>query len=476
MPFKKRAKIVVTLGPATDSEEVIKELIKSGANVFRFNTSHGDAEYHKSKIRLVKKIAEEMKVFAATLVDLQGPKIRIGKFDNEIHLKEGEELVLEHYEGEIKEGIIPVDYKGIANDVKENGIILIDDGKIQLKVERVKNNRVYTKVVVPNILKPRKGINIPGSTASLNAVTERDKDFIKLAVDEDADFIALSFVREKNDISEAKNYIKKFGGDIPVVAKLEKPQSMDNLEEIVEVSDALMVARGDLGIELSPVEVPICQKKIIEICNKYKKPVIVATQMLESMIENPIPTRAESSDVANAILDGADAVMLSAETSVGHYAADAVKMMSEIIVATENSGFYKYDNDIEPDVNPLTMTRHAIVYGADKMIRFVGAKAIISFSHTGKSTKILSKLKPHVPIILICDLKKTARRMALNWGVFPFYKNWDETITNDILLKFDEFLINEIGLNKDDYVIITGSQPDLITGRTNFIRVHRIGA
>ena len=464
MKTKRRSKIVVTIGPATDSEEKIKELIKAGANVFRFNTSHGSSDYHKEKIRLVKKVADEMKVFVATLVDLQGPKIRIGVLDNEIPLEKGQEIILEHYSGEKKENIIPVDYKGIANDVETGEIILVDDGKIQLRVKEIKNNQVITNVVVPNILKSRKGINIPGSTASLNAVTERDIDFIKLAVDEDVDLLALSFVREKNDILTAKEYVKKFNGDIPIVAKLEKPQSIENLDEIVEVSDAVMVARGDLGIELSPVEVPVCQKKIIKTCNKHKKAVIVATQMLESMIENPIPTRAESSDVANAIFDGADAVMLSGETSVGKYAVEAVKMMSEIILAAENSG------------DTSTMTRHAVVYGADKMIKFVGAKVILSFSHTGKSTRILSKLKPKVPIVLICDLKKTARRMALSWGVFPFYKNWDEPITNDILLKFDEFLINEIKLKKGDYVIIIGSQPNLITSRTNFVRVHRIGA
>lgn len=476
MKTKRRSKIVVTIGPATDSEEKIKELIKAGANVFRFNTSHGSSDYHKEKIRLVKKVADEMKVFVATLVDLQGPKIRIGVLDNEIPLEKGQEIILEHYSGEKKENIIPVDYKGIANDVATGEIILVDDGKIQLRVKEIKNNQVITNVVVPNILKSRKGINIPGSTASLNAVTERDIDFIKLAVDEDVDLLALSFVREKNDILTAKEYVKKFNGDIPIVAKLEKPQSIENLDEIVEVSDAVMVARGDLGIELSPVEVPVCQKKIIKTCNKYKKAVIVATQMLESMIENPIPTRAESSDVANAIFDGADAVMLSGETSVGKYAVEAVKMMSEIILAAENSGFYEFDYDIEPADDTSTMTRHAVVYGADKMIKFVGAKVILSFSHTGKSTRILSKLKPKVPIVLICDLKKTARRMALSWGVFPFYKNWDEPITNDILLKFDEFLINEIKLKKGDYVIIIGSQPNLITSRTNFVRVHRIGA
>ncbi len=475
MNFQKRAKIVVTLGPSVDSEDKVKELILSGANVVRFNTSHGDIEYHREKIRLVKKIANELNSFVATLIDLQGPKIRFGKFEFEIPLKKDEIIILEHYEGAPKEGIIPVDYKGLADDVQKGDVILADDGKIRFEVIKVSDNKVWAKVLVPNVLKQRKGINIPGATASLNAVTERDEKFIQLAVDEEADFIALSFVRKKEDILYAKKVMEKAGGDIPFVAKLEKPEAIENLEEIIEVSDAVMVARGDLGIELSPVEVPVCQKKIIEVSNKYKKPVIVATQMLESMITNSIPTRAEASDVANAILDGADAVMLSAETSVGNYPLDAVKLMREIIIATETSGFYRYDNEIPPSCDKSLKTRHAIVYGADKMISYIGAKAIVAFSHFGNSVKIMSKIKPKVPIVMITDLEETARRMALNWGVFPFCKNWDEVITKDILLKFDNFLINEINLKEGDYVIITGSQPKLITGRTNFVRVHKIG-
>ncbi len=475
--FEKRTKIVVTIGPACDTEEKIKELILSGANVFRLNTSHGDINYHKEKIRLIKKVAESMGVYTATLVDLQGPKIRIGKFDGEIPLQIGQELILKHKnEFGTKKNIIPVDYEGISKDVKPKDIILADDGKIQFEVVEINGDEVKVKVTVPNILKPRKGLNIPGSSSSLNAVGEKDITFIEFAVNENADFIALSFVRKKEDVLCAKEYIKKFKGNIPIIAKLEKPQAMDNLEEIVDVSDACMVARGDLGIELSPVEVPVCQKKIINECNRQNKPVIVATQMLESMIKNPIPTRAESSDVANAVLDGADAVMLSGETSVGSYAAQAVKMMKEIIIASELSGFYNYDREIKSMNSTYAKTRCAIVYGADKMIEYTGAKAIISFSQYGTSTKIMSKIKPKAPIIMICNHKQSARRMALSWGVFPFYREWDEVITDNLILKFDEFLINEIGLQKDDYVIITGSQPKLIGGRTNFIRVHRIGA
>lgn len=472
--FSKRTKIVVTIGPATDSEEKIKELIEAGANIFRLNTSHGNIDYHREKIRLIKKTSEKMGVFAAVMVDLQGPKIRVGNLREEILIKNGDKLVFEHLKEQQEDGIIPVDYEGISNDVKEGSRILIDDGKLEVEVERVVNGRVYAIVTNGGVLKSRKGLNIPGSTASLDAVTPKDVDFIKFAAEEKADYIALSFVRKKEDVLLAKKHINDCDTSIPVISKLEKPDAIKNLKEIVSVSDGIMVARGDLGIELSPVEVPTCQKLIIEEANRQRKPVIVATQMLESMINEPIPTRAEASDVANAILDGTDAVMLSGETSVGNFAIEAVKMMSKIAVNTENSCFYKFNTDVELN-DELALTRQAIVFGADKMLKYVNAKAILSFSHFGYSTRLMSKLKPSAPVIMISDLEETCRKMALLWGVFPFLKKWDAIVDSNLLVKIDDFLINEAGLKANDYVIITGSAPKLISGRTNFIRVHKIG-
>jgi len=471
--FLKRTKIVATLGPATDSPEAVRELIKAGANVFRLNTSHGTMDYHREKIRMIKETAAQMGVCAATLVDLQGPKIRIGNLEKEILLQNGDRIVFEH-STEQKEGIIPVDYEGISKDVSKGSRVLIDDGKLEVRVDKVEDGKVFATVINGGVLKSRKGLNIPGSTASLAAVTPKDVEFIKFATEERADLIALSFVRKKEDVLLAKKYINDFNSTIPVVSKLEKPDAITNLKDIVSVSDAVMVARGDLGIELSPVEVPICQKLIIEEASKQRKPVIVATQMLESMINEPIPTRAEASDVANAILDGADAVMLSGETSVGKFAIEAVKMMSKIAMTTEGSCFYRFDTDTEPD-DEIALTRQAIVFGADKMLKYVNAKAILSFSHFGYSTRLMSKLKPSAPIVMISDVEETCRKMALNWGVYPFCKKWDETVDSNLLLKIDEFLINEVGLKNNDYVIITGSAPRLITGRTNFVRVHKIG-
>ncbi len=473
--FYKRTKIVATLGPASESEENIRELILNGVNVFRLNTSHGTQEEHKQRFNNVRKIAKELDVFVGIIIDLQGPKIRLGNLKEDIPLKNGQELVFQHTADYIN-GIIPVDYSGIAKDVKSGDKMLIDDGKIVLEVLKTENEKVYAKVLNDGILKSRKGLNIPGSTSSLDAVTKRDIEFIKFAVENNADYIALSFVREKSDIEQAKKYIKEFGGSCAIISKIEKPQAIKNLDEIISVSDCIMVARGDLGIELSPVDISLHQKNIIKKANEYKTPVIVATQMLETMINEPIPTRAESSDVANAILDGADAVMLSAETSVGKYPVLAVKTMSEIAHSIENSNFYKYD--IEEDVVDVrnALTRRAVVFAADKMIKYVNAKAMLSFSHAGYSSCLLSKLKPSVPIITISDEEATCRKLALAWGVYPYVKKWDNIVSRDLLEEINEFLKKEFGFQKDDYVIITGSAPYLISGRTNFVRVHRIDA
>ena len=471
--FFKRTKIVATIGPAVDSPEGIQSLIDAGVNIFRLNTSHGTMEDHLEKFKTIRSVCEKNDSYCAIMIDLQGPKIRVGNLDSEINLNNGDKVIFAH-NGKQNEGIIPVDYEGIASDVEKGSRILLDDGKIQAVVDEVKDNKVFATITNGGILKSRKGLNIPGSTNSLDAVTKKDIEYIKFAVENKADYIALSFVRQKEDVLLAKKYINDFGADIPVIAKMEKPQAIENIESIVSVADCVMVARGDLGIELSPVEVPICQKKIIEECNKQKKPVIVATQMLESMIEEPIPTRAESSDVANAILDGADAVMLSAETSVGKSAIKAVETMTQIAHTVENSKFYRFDNDFKIS-EEMALTRQAVAFGADKMLKYVNAKALLTFSHLGYSTRLVSKLKPSVPIILVSDNKQTCRKMALYWGVFPHYKMWDDVLDQKLLINIDNFLINEVNLKKGDYVIITGSAPKLISGRTNFIRVHRIG-
>ena len=470
---KNKTKIVATLGPASCEEATIEELVLSGATMFRINTSHNTAEAHAETIKRIRNVEKKLKTFIPVLVDLQGPKIRVGNLIEPIAIEPGKELVLEYGLEQTDPNIVPVDYKGVADDVHEGEYILLDDGKIKIQVVAKEGSKVRVKVINGELLKPRKGINIPGGTKSLSAITERDVDFIKFAVDNDADYLALSFVRDKDDILLAKKYLSHFGADIPIVAKIEKPEAVKNIKSILNVVDAVMVARGDLGIELAPEKVPMVQKMIVDEAFAQRKTCIVATQMLESMIENPIPTRAEASDVANAILDGADAVMLSGETAAGKYPVEAVKMMAMIAHDVEQSNFVSYNLDLpmNPDYEPTPQAVAAV-----KMANDLGAKAILAFTHTGYTVKLLSKLRPSVPVLAISDSEKSCRKLNLFWDMHPYLKDWDVVLNDDLLKKIDKLLLEKTEFKKDDRVIIIGSIPKLITGRTNFVRVHRMCA
>ncbi len=470
-----KTKIVATLGPATSSYEMISQLVDAGASMFRLNTSHGSEEGHAANIEIIRKISKESGKFIPILVDLQGPKIRVGNIKEPVEIKEGQEIVLEATDDINNPAIIPVDYEGIADDVKPGDKVLLDDGNVGLQVIEVKNHQVHAKVLYGHVIKPRKGINLPGSTASLSAVTERDVEFIRFAVEYDADYVALSFVREARDIELAKKYIKDFGGNIPVIAKIEKPQAVEKLEEILKVADGIMVARGDLGIEMSPEEVPIVQKFIVDQTIRERKVCIVATQMLESMIENPIPTRAEASDVANAILDGTDAIMLSGETAMGKHPVDAVRMMRKIASNVEDCNFCLSNLDLEMN-DKYELSPQAISNAAVKMAEDLHAKAIMAFTHTGYTPRLLSKLRPTVPIIAISDLESTCRRLNLYWDIFSDCREWDTVLDADLLSKIDDYILTKTDFKKGERIIIIGSIPKLITGRTNFIRIHRIGA
>ncbi|MCM1003652.1 MAG: pyruvate kinase [Candidatus Gastranaerophilales bacterium] len=473
MIHKGKTKIVATLGPASSSYEIIYKLIEAGASMFRLNTSHGTVEGHLENIKNIRNAAKELNTHIPILVDLQGPKIRVGNIPEPVKITKDEKIRLKACD--YVPGLIPVDYAGIADDVKTGDKILLDDGKVGLEVLGVKDCTVQARVLYGDTICPRKGINLPGSTASLDAVTERDVEFIKFAIENGVDYIAQSFVREAEDIHKAKKYINRFGGNIPVIAKIEKPQAVENLEEIVKTADGIMVARGDLGIEMSPADVPIVQKIIIKEAIKQRKVCIVATQMLETMMEEPIPTRAETSDVANAIMDGADAVMLSGETAAGKYPVEAVSMMRKIADNTEESKFCKYDLSL--DINDdYELSPQAIANAAVKMAQDLNAKAILAFSHTGYTPKLLAKLRSSVPVMAISDLESTCRRLNLYWGLDSYYKEWDEVLSHHMLEKIDKFLFENTKLKKDERIIIIGSIPKLITGRTNFIRVHRIGA
>ena len=472
---KNKTKIVSTLGPASRNESTIEELVLAGATMFRINTSHNTPEEHAEAIALIRNVEKRLKTFIPVLIDLQGPKIRVGNLIEPIPLKEGQELILQYGLEQNDPNIVPVDYKGIAEDLHVGEYILLDDGKIKIEVTKKEGEKVYVKVLHGELLKPRKGINIPGGTKSVSAITERDVDFIKFAVDNDADYLALSFVRDKDDVMLAKKYLSHFGADIPIVAKIEKPEAVKNIESRLDVADAVMVARGDLGIELAPEKVPMVQKQIIDAAFTHRKTCIVATQMLESMIEEPIPTRAEASDVANAILDGADAVMLSGETAAGKYPVEAVKMMAMIAHDVEQSSFVSYNLDLpmNPKYEP---TPQAVAAAAVKMANDLEAKAILAFTHTGYTVKLLSKLRPSVPVLAISDNYKTCRKLNLFWDMHPYQKDWDVDLNDELLKKIDKLLLEKTEYKKDDRVIIIGSIPQLITGRTNFLRVHRMCA
>lgn len=473
--IRTKTKIVATLGPASNDYETIKKLIEAGTTMFRINTSHGKKEEHSEKIKIIRQLESELNRNIPILIDLQGPKIRVGELNQPIEIKSGQELILQHTLTP-EEGVIPVDYEGIAKDAKEGERILLDDGKVGLKVTKLEGDKVYTVVEYGNIIKPRKGINMPGAQASLEAVTNRDKEYIKFAVEEQADYLALSFVRKAEDIKCAKYYTKAYSDTvIPVIAKIEKPQAVENLEEIVMEADGIMVARGDLGIEMSAQEVPIAQKKIIELANKHKKPCIVATQMLESMIEEPIPTRAEASDVANAIYDGTDAIMLSGETASGLYPVEAVKMMTLISDTVEDSSYLKTNLDIEmlTDLSPISQ---AIANSAVQIAKDMHAKGILIFSEKGYTPKIISKLKPSVPIIVVVPSKEIARRLNLFWGIFTYVANEYNSILDETLFnKIDTRLIKRTNFKEGDNVVIVNSTPKLMTGPINTIRVHKIG-
>jgi pyruvate kinase len=411
------------------------------------------------------------------MLDLQGPKIRVGILESPILLEKDAQIRIKP--SDTTDGsFIPVDYKGILNDVTEGEKLLLDDGKIELKVLCVNETEIHAQVVYGGFLKSRKGLNIPGCTTSISAITERDIEYIKFAAENDVDYIALSFVRNREDILIAKHHIENTGKNIPLIAKIEKPQALENIEEIIDISDAIMVARGDLGIEISPERVPIVQKQIIEAANKKSKPVIVATQMLESMIEQPIPTRAETSDVANAVMDGADAVMLSGETAVGAFPAETVAMMKAIAQNVEESKLMHLNKHITaPQCAPREKDAYAIVRAIVDMVDEVEVGAIVAFTKTGYTARLLAKAKPSVPVIAISNHIDTCRRLSLYWGIQAIYMSIEKGLNEKLMKRLDTMFIEESLVSTKDKVIITGSMPYLATGSTtNFIRLHEVGS
>lgn len=470
-------KIVSTLGPATFNEKMIKKLYKAGVTMFRINSSHDTIETHTRTLQIIRKVEKEENAIIPVLLDLQGPKIRIGELSEPIKVTAGEILKFRHQE-EYKDGIIPVDYKGIASDVITGEKILIDDGKIQLLVEKTEKDVVYAKVLTTGEIKPRKGLNIPGGTGSIEILTQRDLMFVEFAIKNDIDFLGLSFVRNKEDILKLRKILNKHNSELKIISKIEKPQALENIDEIIEHSDGIMVARGDLGIEIQTERVPIAQKTIIHKANIARKPVIVATQMLESMIDNPIPTRAETSDVANAILDGADAVMLSGETATGKYPVEAVSIMKRIANDIYHSEFLNkncFPKEIQEKHNTTPMAIAVSI--SDILKNMPKIKGIIALTAAGYTPALISKCRPSVPVYALCPDFKVCRTLQLYCGVFSVkIPNEEIKFDKEAVSLLNIFLRSELKMRKGETTIITGSIPHLMSGEsTNFLKIHKIG-
>lgn len=467
----RRAKIVCTMGPAVDSPEKVKELIEAGMNMARLNLSHGSYEEHQDRLELVRAAALAAGKAVAVLVDLQGPKIRLARFENGPHtLSRGDIFTITTDEVPGTKDRVGTTYKGLPGDCKAGDLILIDDGKVTVQVVEVKGNDVVTKCIEPGAVSNNKGINLPGVAVSVPAMSEKDGDDLRWGLRAGADFIALSFVRSAADIKDVHAIMDEVGIRIPVIAKIEKPQAVENLVEIVDAFDGIMVARGDLGVELPIEDVPMVQKRCVELARDAAKPVIVATQMLDSMISNSSPTRAEATDCANAVLDGADALMLSGETSVGAFAIEAVKTMARIIERTEELGLER----IRPLMNSPRTKGGAITRAAADVGAIVGAKFLVTFTQSGDSARRISRLRSPIPILAITPETGTYNRLALSWGVeslvTPMVKHTDEMV-----LQADKMLLDGKRAHEGELVMIVAGSPPGIPGSTNAMRVHKVG-
>ena len=460
----KKTKIVCTLGPASENEETLRELIKNGLNVCRLNFSHGSHEEHKGRMDLVKKLREELNMPTAILLDTKGPEIRTGKFDvPEVFLEEGQTFTITMKDVIGDKERCTVSYKGLANDVKPGDTILIDDGLVGLTVKEVNNDDIVCEVQNSEIVKNHKGVNVPGVKVNLPAITEKDRSDIEFGIEQGIDFIAASFVRKVSDVLAIREILEENNAEhIKIISKIENQEGVENLDEIIEVSDGIMVARGDLGVEIPTEDIPIVQKQMIKKCNALGKPVITATQMLDSMIRNPRPTRAEVTDVANAIYDGTDAIMLSGETAAGKYPVEAVKTMATIAKRAEETMRNRRDK-----INKSKNVTDAISYATCTTAMDLEAKAILSSTASGHTARMVSKFRPDCPIVATTSNESVRRQLALTWGVLPLMReksaNIDQVIVNSI-----EAAKTSNYVSKDDVVVITAGGGET----TNLIKVE----
>lgn len=471
-----RTKIVCTIGPSSESEEVLEQLIKEGMSVARLNFSHGSIPEHKIKIDRIKKVRDKLQRPVAIMFDTKGPEIRLGnlKDDMEPYLNVDDEYVLTTEDITGDEKIASITYKELPKDIKKGDSILIDDGLIELKVESVTGAEIHTKVVNGGFIKSKKGVNVPNVKLRLPSLTEKDIADLKFGVKEDIDFVAASFVRTKEDVLNIRSVLESEGMyNIQIISKIENKEGLENIDDIIEVSDGIMVARGDLGVEIPTEEVPIVQKEIIKKCNLKGKPVITATQMLDSMIRNPRPTRAEANDVANAVLDGSDAIMLSGETASGAYPVEAVKTMAKIARAMEES--IDYDELLREKIlmNDRNIT-NSIGKSTCQIAADINADAIITATTSGGTSRAIAKFRPKNQIIAVTTDEKVRRQLSLTWGV--------EALLSEKIFSTDEVIANAVEISKShgyvkssDTVVLTAGVPVGLAGSTNLIKVQTVG-
>ncbi|GAA2117618.1 pyruvate kinase [Nocardioides bigeumensis] len=467
----RRAKIVCTLGPAVNTPEKIRELVDAGMDVARLNMSHGTYADHERAYKLVREASDATGHGVGIFADLQGPKIRLETFANgPVKLEPDQEWTITTRDVPGDAEACGTTYKGLPGDVEVGDPILIDDGKVRLEVTGVNETDVTTRVVVAGKVSDHKGINLPGVAVSVPALSEKDVDDLRWALRLGVDYIALSFVRSAADVEDVRKVMREEDVLLPVIAKIEKPQAIDNLDEVVKAFDAFMVARGDLGVECPLEDVPFLQKRVIDKARRNAKPVIVATQMLESMITNPAPTRAEASDVANAVLDGADAVMLSGETSVGEYPIIAVETMARIIVSTEDHELRKM---AAIDWQPRTQGG-VIAKAAAEVAEAVGASYLVAFTQSGDSAKRISRYRGPIPVLAFTPEAKVRSQLSLTWGVETFKTSFVNH-TDEMVRQVDEQLLEIQRVEEGELVVIIAGSPPGIPGSTNALRVHRMG-
>lgn len=471
----KKTKIICTIGPASENVNILEKLMDSGMNAARLNFSHGDYEEHGKRIQTIKDLRAKLNKPVAIMLDTKGPEIRTGNFkEGKVELKEGRPFTFTSRDVLGDDTICSVSYSGLPGDLKPGDTVLVDDGLVGFRVEDIKDTEIYCTVLNNGIIGNHKGVNVPGVSITLPALTEKDIEDIKFGIGMGVDIIAASFIRKSSDVVSIRRVLEKNNGSrIIVISKIESREGVDNIDEIIKFSDGIMVARGDLGVEIPSEEVPLVQKMIIDKCNKAGKPVITATQMLDSMIRNPRPTRAEASDVANAIFDGTDCIMLSGETANGRYPVEAIRTMARIAERTEQS--LDYDEMLEKrKLTKANNVPNAITYATCTTAAELGASAIITATQTGYTARMVSKYRPKAPIIAVTPYEYVARKLSISWGVYPLIADKMESTDELINLSVEQALQSGY-IKKGELVVIAAGIPVGFTGTTNMIKVHIAG-